>query len=220
MGGDYTDVHSHTEQLIELNTEGLGISVSVVYTSRALSTHPQPRPHQIPGGSDQLCPASPTSERLILGASVSFAPLQPNFRASPRAEAIAAFHLLTGQCRRGWVGVPRADPGRVRPAHQGPAPPRKAPPAPHRPRPSGTGPCPPPAEAARGLGPRDVARSRSRPHHVQQRQRPGRRGRRGAAGLELLGEAAGPRLPPHPGGDAEGGADGKRGQGAGQGPAG
>nr|XP_019839637.1 PREDICTED: CKLF-like MARVEL transmembrane domain-containing protein 7 [Bos indicus] len=37
---------------------------------------------------------------------------QPNFRASPRAEAIAAFHLLTGQCRRGWVGVPRADPGR------------------------------------------------------------------------------------------------------------
>lgn len=107
----------------------------------------------------------------------------------------------------------------MRPAHQGPAPPT-GPAPPHKAPPPGTGPCPPPAEAARGRGPRDVARSRARPHHVQQRQRPGSRGRRRAAGRELLGGAAGPRLPPHPRGDAEGGADGKGGRGAGRGPAG
>ncbi|VCW96715.1 unnamed protein product, partial [Gulo gulo] len=51
-----------------------------------------------------------------------------------------------------------------------------------------------------------VARSRARPHHVQQRRRP--RGRRGTAERGALGGAAGPRLPPHVLGPAEGGADG------------
>lgn len=50
---------------------------------------------------------------------------------------------------------------------------------------------------------------------MQQRRRPG--GRRGTAERKALGGAAGPRLPPHVLGPAEGGADGKRGRGAGPG---
>ena len=33
VGGGYTGVHTHTEQLTELNTKGLDISVYVSYTS-------------------------------------------------------------------------------------------------------------------------------------------------------------------------------------------
>lgn len=109
-----------------------------------------------------------------------------------------------------------AAPPDVPDAHRFPAPPRPAPP---RPRPPDTtapylARRPRPREAAGGgQRPRDVAWSRACPHLEQQRQRARTRGQRGAAGRGPLGGAAGPRVPPHPRGPAESGADGKRGPG-------
>lgn len=85
------------------------------------------------------------------------------------------------------------------------------PPAPPHLRPTLSAPSVPRPGSGRLAGPRDVARSWARPHHVQQRQHVRTQGWRGPAGREPFGGSAGPGLPPHPWGPAESGADGKRG---------
>lgn len=189
--------------------------------SCTLSTHPQPHPHKIPGGSDPAA-AGPCPRRKGHGPWRPLpSSLQPHFRASPRAGTAATSPGSAGPAPANPVWPPLY-PGLG--AGQGTRAPRPAGrppggPAPPRPRPRT---APPylapgrlPGEAAGGQGPRDVARSRARPHHVQQQQRPGPQGRRGAGGREPLGGAAGPDLPPHARGPAESGADGKSGAGLG-----